>query len=621
MVWVLKANTRGPQGHSIVGTTIRPQDGHLVITLSNGTTLDAGYARGRDGIPGPGSVTNDVAGAALVDQYDSLLRAALDRYYGRKTSIQVEEFGATSGVNSFDNTAAFREAVAAGIAQDRRVEANGSSYSFKPNNGIIIPISTGVALHGGGEGVTTFRIQNGASVPWKAFIGSNNFGTDDLSDLELSGFTFDYNTVGNPVPNVASLDGGMVRAVVMAPKGDRLRLKFRAINGDGIWVAQLGTTIPTGAAAYRVNDSYIDLRVHNFGINSAYHDSSAVYFYGDRNTVRGTYHAAATAPGAICAIEVHGDAWDVQVTVDGFAFVSNATGCDATTNHTSSIHDCIGRNLLGGIAIWSVDMVGASGYGIDGMHVMNNILELDPDRWSGTGKSQPPGNYAHFGIGLSSHGANDDLPIRNLKIKGNTVTYKPGTQTVPKSLDAGISLIRNEAMAGNPKPDMNIDVSDNNVDSPLSAGVVIDLKNKAINVRADDMSVRNPAANGVGNMGALYASGVVFRGDIVMGSADNVDVIDDRDVTIANSAVDMSGVTSGGIARLTCLDPKLHSVTPKAPIVGPSAAGAVATRYFMWGWVEPLGNLAYGSRVIDYANGHEHVQTAVPGGATWAVSA
>jgi hypothetical protein len=406
------------------------------------------------------------------------------------------------------------------------------------------------------------------------------------------------------------------------PKGDRVRITdIAVINGDGIWVVQLGTTIPNGAAAYRVNDSLIDIDVKNFGINSAYHDSSAVYFYGDRNKVRGTYHAATTAPGAICAVEIHGDASDVQITVDGFASGINATGCDSTTDRAVSIHDCVMRNVLLGVAIWSVDMVGATGYGIDGMQVVNNIIELNPDYWSGTGKSQPPGNYAHFGIGISSHGAADDLPIKNLTIKGNTITYRAGTQTVPKSLDAGISLVRNEAMAGTPAPDINIDVSSNNIDSPLSAGVVIDLKNKGVNVRANGIGVRNPASNGVGTMGALYAAGVVIRGDFAMLSANNVEVIDDRAVTVANTAVDMSGVTSTGIARMTAFDPKLHSVTVKAPIVGPTVASAVASRYFMWGWVVPVGYLSYGSRVTDYANGHEYMQTAVPGGATWAMTA
>jgi hypothetical protein len=575
---------------------------------------------GRPGLPTPGAVNNDTATAALVNADDSLTRAALNDLYARKSAILVEEFGAVAD-GIADNTQPFRNAIAAGQSWGLPVLALGRCYAFTPKAGIILPLTAGVTLRGGGEGTTTFKIKNAASVGWKAFIGSNTFGSDDLTGLELSGFTFDYNTAGNPVANPDSLNNGQVRAVVMAPKGDRLKLEFAAINGDGIWVAELGTTIPTGASAYRVNDSYIDLRVHNFGLNSTYHDSSAVYFYGDRNTVRGNYHAAAVAPGAICAIEVHGDASDVQVTVDGFVSMVNATGCDATTNRAVSVHDCIGRNVLLGIAIWSVDMVGATGYGIDGMQVINNIIELNPDLWSGTGKPQPPGNYAHFGIGLSSHGALDDLPIKNLTVKGNTITYKAGTQTVPKNLDAGISLIRSQAMAGTPAPDMNIDVSDNNIDSPLSAGVVIDLKNKAINVRADDIRVRNPASNGVGTMGALYAAGVVARGDIVLLSIDNVRVIDDRAETVANTAVDMSGITSGGIARITCYDPTLHSITVKAPVVGPSAAGAVATRFSMWGWIEPLGNLAYGSRVIDIFAGHEHTQTAVPGGASWTVSA
>jgi lysophospholipase L1-like esterase len=64
VVSVLRGNLRGPQGYS-VSSAVVDGDGHLRLTLSNGVTLDAGIARGPQGVPGFEGAQTDAGIAAL----------------------------------------------------------------------------------------------------------------------------------------------------------------------------------------------------------------------------------------------------------------------------------------------------------------------------------------------------------------------------------------------------------------------------------------------------------------------------------------------------------------------------------------------------------------------------
>lgn len=539
--------------------------------------------------------------------------------FNANVGINVLAYGAVAdGVT--DNTAAFRAAIADAITKNAAVLVPGGTYSFTPASGFILPLSTGVTVRGSGRNETIFKIANASGgVNWTALFGSNTLdGVVDLSGLNLSGFTFDHNATGNPIPAGTDVTT-VVRALVQVPKATGVRItNILSLNADSKWVVQLGTTDATKAATQRVTDSFVDISVRNFGVGSVYHDSSAVYFYGDRNTIRGSYIANATAAGAICGVEGHGDDQDIQVTVDGFVSMVNATGCDATTNHGVNIHDCVGRNVMIGMPIWSVNLVGATGYGVNGLTITNNYIDINPDYWSGTGKASPPGNFAHFGIGISDRGASANLPMQNVTITGNTIVYQPASTSAQKTLDAGISLIRAAVMSGTPAPDININVSGNHIDSPLSAGVVVDLNNIANNVHVDDNDVRNPAQMGSGTVGAQYASGVVVKGNFRLCTVDRARVLDDRGTAVAATAVDMSGLTiTTSSARVQVMDPVIWAATTKPPVAGPTSAGGITMRAASYGFVAVTGNFNYGSRYTDFANGHEYIQTAAPNGTAW----
>lgn len=550
------------------------------------------------------------------------LKSAMDSAtagYSRKAvlPINVHDYGAVDdGVT--DNTAAFRAAITAALSAGRSVIAPGKVYSFTPTgSGIILPLTTGITLSGGGKG-TTFKIKSGASVDWKAFIGSNAFTTDDLTGLTLRNFTFDYNTQGNPVTDATHLSSN-VRAMVMVPKGARISVTdIDVLNGDGVWVCQLGATSADVAANYRVSDSLVDINVFNFGVNSVYHDASAVYFVGDRNKVRGSYLGASSAPAAICAVEIHGSLNDVSVKVDGFVSICNLTGEDIGISSSIVVHDCVGRNLMNGINLWSINTLGATTYGLDGVTVTNNDIELNPGYWSSTGQPSPPGNFNHTGVGISDRGAAVNLPIANLTIKGNSIRYvSSGSGVAQKIIDAGITLVRAAAITSVSLADKNIDISDNNIVNPISAGIVVSLNNTAENIRVDNNRVRNPASLGTATIGTAYATGAYLAGTFKLLSVDGMEVYDDRGTTIVTSAVNFSAVLGSNVnVRLSCLDPVVYAVTAPMVVVGP-AGGGVFTRYAAYGYTPPTGKCAYGSYITDYLGGARYMQTAVPSGSTW----
>lgn len=543
--------------------------------------------------------------------------------------INVMDYGAVAD-GTTDNTTAFRAAITAALAAGADfIYAPSGTYSFTPTtNGIVLPLTTAVGIVGAGRRKTVFKVKTAADlaapVNWKAFIGSNTFTTDDLTGMELRGFTFDYNTAGNPVVDTATFASAS-RAMVMVPKGSGIRIHdIDVVNGDGIWVVQMGGTYAAAIqAGYRCDDAFVDITVRNFGINSVYHDSSAVYIIGDRAKVRGTYIGAATAPGAIASVELHGSDCDLQVMVDGFVSIANLTGLDATTSKGIVAHDCVGRNLMNGFVIWSGNSIGATGYGFDGMTITGCDVEINPELWSAAGKASPPGNFAHGFIVLNDMTATYNLPFRNLKVRGNNARWLTTTTVAPKTLDAGVALIRAATPAGTPATDQNIDISGNTFDGPLSSGAVIDLKNQVDGLTIDNHVTRNPCQNGVGSLSTNYATGAILIGKFFGFWADKVKVIDSRATPVATSAVNLAGVTnvSPSTGRQEVIGATVvNTVTAIGPaaVVGPSSGQGVYVELNMYGFASPIGLFAYGSRIVDYGNGHTYRQTAIIGN-SWQV--
>jgi len=118
--WVDKRDLKGPQGVSVVGSTINGS-GELIMTMSNGTTLNVGVVRGGQGLPGTNANPADTAVAGYVSTTGtSLTQTALDARYAKHGDSQfnVKKFGAlgnwnpTAGTGA-DDTAAINACLAA----------------------------------------------------------------------------------------------------------------------------------------------------------------------------------------------------------------------------------------------------------------------------------------------------------------------------------------------------------------------------------------------------------------------------------------------------------------------------------------------------------------------------
>lgn len=589
----------------------------VITALIDSTDAVVTYIGYLHGIAGPTSVPADTAVGGFIGSAGSFTQIAGDKRY--KLYTNVLSYGAVAdGVT--DNTAAFVAAVAAaGIGGT--VFAPAGVYGFTPTlNAINIPLTRGTRILGAGRSSTTFKMLGAAGVNWRAFIGSNTFGTDDLTGLEMSDFTFDYNTPNNP-----AVVSGLIRALVMAPKGSRIRIHdIDVINADGTWILELGGTYASVIiSGYRCDDADIDINVIGFGAGSSYHDTSIVYIIGDRAKVRGTYRAAPNAPAAIAAVELHGSGCDVQVAVDGFVTLANLTGSDSASDRSTIAHDCHGTNLMNGFVMWSYNGIGATGYGMDGVHIVDNYIEINPDYWSGTGKPTPPGNFAHTGVILSDQGAAGNLPIRNIKIADNVIRYMPATTTVPQPYDSAITLVRGAPITAAHGSDQNIDIRGNTIDSPLAAGIYIDLQNQVDGFSEANNTIRNPASMGLTvGVTSAFATGLYLVGKFFGLNSDTITVIDTRNPVIAGSAVNAAGVSNINPAtgRQQILDPTLvclQTAAGPAPVIGPTGTGGVYLRCTTYGYAAPVGLFTYGSEIIDTAGAHTYRQAAAQGGTNW----
>jgi len=104
-----RAETRGPRGISVTGAAM--VDDRLMFTLSDGTTVDAGVARGTQGLPGLEDVPTDPGIAALLaPDVTSDTKSALIKFMSFFT-VNVKDHGATGNYVT-DDTAAIMAALA-----------------------------------------------------------------------------------------------------------------------------------------------------------------------------------------------------------------------------------------------------------------------------------------------------------------------------------------------------------------------------------------------------------------------------------------------------------------------------------------------------------------------------
>lgn len=174
-----------------------------------------------------------------------------------------------------------------------------------------------------------------------------------------------------------------------------------------------------------------------------YADTSLIYISADDVEVANNYFEAPemSAQMAMTAMEVHASNCQINNNkVYNFNIGVLFTNQRPTNVTNVVISDNQMKVALKGIHIWSWqyhDVV--SGYGLDGVEVSNNLIEIYQTDYKHTGVLY--GGFAGISVDSSS-----DMPTKNVNIRNNTITFEEETTTPDYSLTkycAGIMCAAN----------------------------------------------------------------------------------------------------------------------------------------------------------------------------------
>jgi len=189
MAWKRKTNLRGPRGHGVKTARITPQ-GHLVLTLTDQTELDAGLVRGAQGIPGMNGAPTDAAVAGLLGGA-SLSKDAVEALawaVSQQSQFNVVKFGAVKGAD-VDIRPALQSALDAAAA------AGGGVVVVPPGHygyaGVVRFPGSNITIQA--YGVTFHRIGSAGDFLQNWAAGDKTTpGYEGNSNLVLLGFTLDH---------------------------------------------------------------------------------------------------------------------------------------------------------------------------------------------------------------------------------------------------------------------------------------------------------------------------------------------------------------------------------------------------------------------------------------------
>lgn len=334
-----------------------------------------------------------------------------------------EDFGAV-GDGTTDDTGALNTALSALYA------AGGGDLLLTPGTYIVTPTNDGdtilnvpgpkIRIRGIRRGTVTLKVKN-SSKKYKYVISgvTGSEFTTDLSNLDISNVTIDFNISNNTI-TAAGFSTGADKNNLQDGIGVFLGSDI-AIH-DCVFMNGSSENIITcnGPTLKRVqihNNLFHDNGDDNSHLS---HDVSVIYTSADEvnitnNIIQSVY---AGCPAANTGIETHGS----HHVILGNQIVDYATGIlptgiEAATSKNIAI---VSNNISGaaiGIYPWSTTYPSGghvSGYGIDGMVIANNVINL-------AGLSVYTAVGVEYGIAFSPQ--SNELDVTNVIITGNIITH------------------------------------------------------------------------------------------------------------------------------------------------------------------------------------------------------
>jgi hypothetical protein len=302
------------------------------------------------------------------------------------------------------------------------------------------------------RGNATLKIADGSAPYDKVLYGGA------CSGCRISDITIDANVAGNPLVD---------KATITAHARVELWLSGSDISVDRITIKN---TSAVNSIVSGVGSSLIAVRDSTFSNvgddpNHVHHDLSVLYLHGSQITVTGNHFTGASrgAPAAVTAIETHATRQTIaNNTIADFAVGMNWTGIAKMDSEASAVTGNSISGALFGIQMWSQSYSAhTSGFGINGLTVIGNSIRINQT------SSPYAGRASTAGIAFNT---NNDLPVTNVVISGNTVVFdREDSGRTGSVANMGIGVY---AASGSTAEYSNITIYNNLIDNAPASGIM-----------------------------------------------------------------------------------------------------------------------------------------------------
>ncbi len=277
-----------------------------------------------------------------------------------------------------------------------------------PGTYSILSLPWGIKIEGDGVGETIIKVGN-ACPTYKWLLGPSAAGTD-LTGLEIHDITFDHNIANNAITNA-----GEILAWPEYTCGTFAGTDINIYDLEVINASSQNNIVVNGVGVDNVTIDNIICSDIGDDPNHIVHDSSFIYTHCSDQTISNCNLSCASVglPGGTTAIETHGTGQTVELNViTNFQKGMNITGISLLAADGLITQNNISGCWIG-IDLWSEDyLTHVAGYGIDGMDITHNTINIEP--YGGVGDTKEHGGII-FEYSLS-------LDVNDLLIDNNTVT-------------------------------------------------------------------------------------------------------------------------------------------------------------------------------------------------------
>jgi hypothetical protein len=455
----------------------------------------------------------------------------------------------------------------------------------------LFTLKSGTKILGNGA---TLKIADGAGAFYSIFYSVSN-----VSDISISGVTFDHNTQNNPIVGVTDM-GINRRTTLFINTGDScsgLDFSNNIIkNENGENTIYLGDG---GLKKVKITkNSFEGICTDPNGID---HDHSTLYLHADEVSVIDNFFEGAdwNCPPR-CCIETHCD----KSIVSGNIIQKYGSGMNVTgVSYVDSEQNIVSNNTLlvsfDGILLWSCTLgAHTTGYGLKNLIISNNIIKvMQATYYKGT-------DHGIYGINIIYQ---SNLPCKNIIIDSNLVEFEQEDTTPSYTAQTGNIGIGSRSNDPNYVVE-NLYIKNNTILNAPKAG--IRLSSVVKNSEISGNTIVN-AGQGDDILPPYYDCPVFIGIKSVTGKLiiDNNKIIDNFNITRMDYAFYIEG-TATDIIELSNNSVSVLGAT-KTAYTYPYSLSATGAVPFIRNdqhdvWVNPPYGCKAGSNIIDTSTGYKY---------------